>query len=96
MCRGKGLEERLEILLDKDAEDYAEKRKPYEERMKFELDIITQMGFPGYFLIVMDFIQWGKDNGVPVGPGRGSGAGSLVAYAQKITDLDPLEYDLAV
>ncbi|MBN3564148.1 DNA polymerase III subunit alpha [Aliamphritea spongicola] len=90
----KGLEERLEILLDKDAEDYAEKRKPYEERMNFELDIITQMGFPGYFLIVMDFIQWGKDNGVPVGPGRGSGAGSLVAYAQKITDLDPLEYDL--
>ena len=90
----KGLEERLEILLDKDAPDYAEQRKPYEERMNFELDIITQMGFPGYFLIVMDFIQWGKDNGVPVGPGRGSGAGSLVAYAQKITDLDPLEYDL--
>lgn len=90
----KGLEERLDILLDKDAPDYAEKRKPYEERMEFELDIITQMGFPGYFLIVMDFIQWGKDNGVPVGPGRGSGAGSLVAYAQKITDLDPLEYDL--
>ena len=52
------------------------------------------MGFPGYFLIVMDFIKWGKENGVPVGPGRGSGAGSLVAYAQKITDLDPLEYDL--
>ncbi len=90
----KGLEERLEILLDKDDPDYAEKRKPYEERLRFELDIITQMGFPGYFLIVMDFIQWGKDNGVPVGPGRGSGAGSLVAYAQKITDLDPLEYDL--
>ncbi|MCV6610698.1 MAG: DNA polymerase III subunit alpha, partial [Amphritea sp.] len=90
----KGLEERLEILLDKDDPEYAEKRKPYEERMEFELDIITQMGFPGYFLIVMDFIQWGKDNGVPVGPGRGSGAGSLVAYAQKITDLDPLEYDL--
>ncbi|WP_290702969.1 DNA polymerase III subunit alpha [Amphritea sp.] len=90
----KGLEDRLEILLDKDDPEYAEKRKPYEERMRFELDIITQMGFPGYFLIVMDFIQWGKDNGVPVGPGRGSGAGSLVAYAQKITDLDPLEYDL--
>ena len=52
------------------------------------------MGFPGYFLIVMDFIQWAKDNNVPVGPGRGSGAGSLVAYAQKITDLDPLDYDL--
>ena len=52
------------------------------------------MGFPGYFLIVMDFIQWAKSNGIPVGPGRGSGAGSLVAYVQKITDLDPLEYDL--
>ncbi len=52
------------------------------------------MGFPGYFLIVMDFIQWSKDNGIPVGPGRGSGAGSLVAYVQNITDLDPLEYDL--
>ena len=52
------------------------------------------MGFPGYFLIVVDFIQWAKSNGVPVGPGRGSGAGSLVAYVQKITDLDPLEYDL--
>ncbi|MBN1006376.1 DNA polymerase III subunit alpha [Amphritea pacifica] len=90
----KGLEERLDILLDKNDPDYAEKRRPYEERLRFELDIITQMGFPGYFLIVMDFIQWGKDNGVPVGPGRGSGAGSLVAYAQKITDLDPLEYDL--
>ena len=62
--------------------------------MNFELDIIIQMGFPGYFLIVMDFIQWAKSNGVPVGPGRGSGAGSLVAYVQKITDLDPLEYDL--
>ncbi|QEQ95728.1 DNA polymerase III subunit alpha [Neptunomonas concharum] len=89
-----GLEERLRILLDKNDPDYAEKRKPYDERLKFELDIITQMGFPGYFLIVMDFIQWAKDNGIPVGPGRGSGAGSLVAYAQKITDLDPLEYDL--
>ncbi len=89
-----GLEERLEILLDKNDPEYAEKRKVYDERLTFELDIITQMGFPGYFLIVMDFIQWAKDNGIPVGPGRGSGAGSLVAYAQKITDLDPLEYDL--
>ena len=62
--------------------------------LKFELDIIIQMGFPGYFLIVMDFIRWAKDNLIPVGPGRGSGAGSLVAYALKITDLDPLEYDL--
>lgn len=89
-----GLEERLKILLDKDDPDYAAKRKVYDDRLKFELEIITQMGFPGYFLIVMDFIQWAKDNGIPVGPGRGSGAGSLVAYAQKITDLDPLEYDL--
>ena len=64
------------------------------ERLRFELDIIIQMGFPGYFLIVMDFIRWAKDNQIPVGPGRGSGAGSLVAYALKITDLDPLEYDL--
>ncbi len=89
-----GLEERLEILLDKEDPDYAAKRKPYIDRLNFELEIIIQMGFPGYFLIVMDFIKWGKENGVPVGPGRGSGAGSLVAYAQKITDLDPLEYDL--
>jgi DNA polymerase-3 subunit alpha len=89
-----GLEERLDFLLDKDAPDYREKRKPYEERLEFELDIIIQMGFPGYFLIVMDFIKWAKDNGIPVGPGRGSGAGSLVAYVLKITDLDPLEYDL--
>ncbi|OMH39172.1 DNA polymerase III subunit alpha [Motiliproteus sp. MSK22-1] len=90
----KGLEERLDVILDKNDPDYAEKRKPYDERLDFELKIIIEMGFPGYFLIVMDFIQWGKDNGVPVGPGRGSGAGSLVAYCQKITDLDPLEYDL--
>ncbi|MBP0048116.1 DNA polymerase III subunit alpha [Marinobacterium sp. AK62] len=89
-----GLEERLEFLLDKDAPDYQEKRNPYETRLEFELDIIIQMGFPGYFLIVMDFIKWAKENGIPVGPGRGSGAGSLVAYALKITDLDPLEYDL--
>ena len=92
-----GLNERLDVILDgipKDSAEYAEKRKPYDERLKFELDIIIQMGFPGYFLIVMDFIQWAKDHDIPVGPGRGSGAGSLVAYAQKITDLDPLEYDL--
>ncbi|MGB0282341.1 MAG: DNA polymerase III subunit alpha [Neptuniibacter sp.] len=89
-----GLEERLDILLDKDDPEYQSKRQEYIDRLEFELDIIIQMGFPGYFLIVMDFIKWGKENGVPVGPGRGSGAGSLVAYAQKITDLDPLEYDL--
>ncbi len=89
-----GLEERLERILDKSAADYAERRKSYEDRLTFELDIIVQMGFPGYFLIVMDFIQWAKDHDIPVGPGRGSGAGSLVAYSLKITDLDPLEYDL--
>ncbi|NMP33248.1 DNA polymerase III subunit alpha [Thalassotalea sp. M1531] len=89
-----GLQERLEFLFDKDAPDFEEKRKPYDERLKIELDVINTMGFPGYFLIVMEFIQWSKDNNIPVGPGRGSGAGSLVAYAQKITDLDPLEYDL--
>jgi len=71
-----------------------EQRKEYEERMEFELGIILEMGFPGYFLIVADFIQWAKENGVPVGPGRGSGAGSIVAYALKITDLDPIEHIL--
>lgn len=71
-----------------------EQRQEYTERMAFELDIITQMGFPGYFLIVADFIQWAKENDVPVGPGRGSGAGSIVAYALKITDLDPIEHGL--
>jgi len=89
-----GLEERLDLLYDRNADDFAEIRKPYDERLQVELDVINQMGFPGYFLIVADFIQWSKNNGVPVGPGRGSGAGSLVAYALKITDLDPLEYDL--
>ncbi|MDM3870277.1 DNA polymerase III subunit alpha [Porticoccus sp. W117] len=89
-----GLEWRLKDILDKASPDYQARKKPYNERLRFELDIIMQMGFPGYFLIVMDFIQWAKDNDIPVGPGRGSGAGSLVAYAQKITDLDPLEYDL--
>ncbi|MGI2110610.1 DNA polymerase III subunit alpha [Shewanella frigidimarina] len=89
----KGLEERLEFLFP-DPQVRVEKRDEYDERLEIELKVINQMGFPGYFLIVMEFIQWGKDNGIPVGPGRGSGAGSLVAYALKITDLDPLEYDL--
>ncbi|MCA0304756.1 MAG: DNA polymerase III subunit alpha [Proteobacteria bacterium] len=66
----------------------------YQERLAYELDMIARMGFPGYFLIVADFIQWAKDHGVPVGPGRGSGAGSLVAWALKITDLDPLRWGL--
>ncbi|MBE0379681.1 DNA polymerase III subunit alpha [Pseudoalteromonas prydzensis] len=88
-----GLEERLQFLFPDEA-DRAEKRVEYDERLQIELDVINQMGFPGYFLIVMEFIQWSKDNNIPVGPGRGSGAGSLVAYALKITDLDPLEFDL--
>lgn len=89
-----GLEERLAKILGTDQENYADMRKRYFDRLNFELDIIIQMGFSGYFLIVMDFIQWAKAHNIPVGPGRGSGAGSLVAYAQKITDLDPLQYDL--
>lgn len=89
-----GLEERLLHILPKDTSGYEAKKQIYLDRLKFELDIIIQMGFPGYFLIVMDFIQWAKHNGIPVGPGRGSGAGSLVAYSLKITDLDPLQYDL--
>ncbi len=89
-----GLEERLEFILDKADENYESRRQEYLDRLEFELNIIIDMGFPGYFLIVMDFIQWAKDNDIPVGPGRGSGAGSLVAYVQKITDIDPLLYDL--
>ncbi|HHI94344.1 MAG TPA: DNA polymerase III subunit alpha [Gammaproteobacteria bacterium] len=90
----KGLEARLDKLFDRNAPDFATIRKPYDERLEIELDVIIEMGFPGYFLIVADFIQWAKNNGIPVGPGRGSGAGSLVAYVLTITDLDPLEYDL--
>ena len=88
-----GLEERLAFLFP-DEKVRAERRPEYDERLQVELGVINQMGFPGYFLIVMEFIQWSKDNDIPVGPGRGSGAGSLVAYALKITDLDPLEFDL--
>lgn len=88
-----GLEERLLILFP-DPAVRAERRGEYDERLQVELDVINQMGFPGYFLVVMEFIQWSKDHDIPVGPGRGSGAGSLVAYALKITDLDPLEFDL--
>ncbi len=88
-----GLEERLEFLFP-DEEERLKRRPEYDERLDIELGVINQMGFPGYFLIVMEFIQWSKDNNIPVGPGRGSGAGSLVAYALKITDLDPLEFDL--
>jgi DNA polymerase III subunit alpha len=88
-----GLELRLKHLFPDEAR--REKERPrYEARLKFENDTIIKMKFPGYFLIVADFIQWAKNNGVPVGPGRGSGAGSLVAYSLAITDLDPLEYNL--
>ncbi len=90
----KGLEWRLERIFDVNAPEFAEQRKVYDERLQIELDVINTMGFPGYFLIVADFIQWAKDNDIPVGPGRGSGAGSLVAYALKITDLDPIEHEL--
>ena len=88
-----GLRERLVLLYPDPARREAE-RPRYEERLEFELGTILKMGFPGYFLIVGDFIQWAKTHGCPVGPGRGSGAGSLVAYALKITDLDPLQYNL--
>ena len=82
----KGLEIRLEGLkVD---------RKTYDERLSFELSVILEMDFPGYFLIVSDFIRWAKENGIPVGPGRGSGAGSLVAWALSITNVDPIEHDL--
>ncbi|MFP4251874.1 MAG: DNA polymerase III subunit alpha [Guyparkeria sp.] len=82
-----GLEERLERV---PAEDH----QTYRERLERELDVIIQMGFPGYFLIVADFIQWAKRQDIPVGPGRGSGAGSIVAWALLITDIDPMAYDL--
>ncbi|MGQ9725199.1 MAG: DNA polymerase III subunit alpha, partial [Tepidimonas sp.] len=88
-----GLEQRLRQLYPDEAERAAQ-RPRYVQRLEFELDTIVKMGFPGYFLIVSDFIQWAKTHGCPVGPGRGSGAGSLVAYALKITDLDPLRYNL--
>jgi len=88
-----GLEARLQMLYPDESMREA-KRPEYAARLEFECKIINQMGFAGYFLIVADFINWAKKNGVPVGPGRGSGAGSLVAYSLNITDLDPLEYNL--
>ena len=89
----RGLEFRLQHLFP-NPDKREKERERYEARLKFETDTIIKMGFPGYFLIVADFIQWAKNNGVPVGPGRGSGAGSLVAYSLLITDLDPLQYNL--
>ncbi len=88
-----GLEKRLEVLYP-DVATRDRERPRYVERCEFEIATIVKMGFPGYFLIVADFIGWAKHNGVPVGPGRGSGAGSLVAYSLGITDLDPLQYNL--
>ncbi len=82
-----GLEKRMKNRSEED-------RKKYADRMEYELGIIKQMGFPGYFLIVSDFIQWSKAHGIPVGPGRGSGAGSVVAWALTITDIDPLKFNL--
>lgn len=87
-----GLAERLAVM--RAAGGKVEAEAVYQQRLQTELDVINGMGFAGYFLIVADFIRWSKDNGIPVGPGRGSGAGSLVAYALKITDIDPLPYDL--
>ena len=88
-----GLEQRLLALFPDEAERQRQ-RPTYEERLEFEIATIVEMDFPGYFMIVSDFIVWAKANGCPVGPGRGSGAGSLVAYALSITDLDPLRYQL--
>ena len=85
-----GLKERLAVAPLAPGHTLAD----YEARLERELDVIIKMGFPGYFLIVADFINWGKQNGIPVGPGRGSGAGSLVAWVLKITDLDPLQFNL--
>ena len=92
----RGLDRRLDRLFPvaERSDNWQEFRQKYDERLEYELEVILSMGFPGYFLIVMDFIRWAKANGVPVGPGRGSGAGSLVAYALNITDLDPIHYDL--
>ena len=89
-----GMAERFKTMFDVDSAAFAEIRKPYDERLQIELDVINGMGFPGYFLIVADFIQWAKEQGIPVGPGRGSGAGSLVAYSLTITDLDPIPFNL--
>ncbi|HIF50112.1 MAG TPA: DNA polymerase III subunit alpha [Thiotrichaceae bacterium] len=84
----------LQKIIDDDEKITKENSSKYFSRLDIEIDVITKMGFSGYFLIVADFIRWAKENEIPVGPGRGSGAGSLVAYALDITELDPLEYDL--
>ena len=90
----KGLESRFAAIRKKKPAFSSQDEEAYRKRLRIELDCIKQMGFPGYFLIVADFINWAKDQGIPVGPGRGSAAGSLVAYAIRITDIDPLPYNL--
>lgn len=90
----RGLTRRLETILDRAENEIDAKRKHYQERLRFELNVINEMGFAGYFMIVADFIRWAKEHQIPVGPGRGSGAGSLVAYALEITDIDPIQHDL--
>ncbi len=89
-----GLDQRFQEMLDQKIELSPEKKQEYQNRLEFELSVIDRMGFNGYFLIVQDFINWAKNNDIPVGPGRGSGAGSLVAFSLRITDLDPLPYFL--
>ena len=89
-----GLEERLKTIYPNDAARLRENRMAYDQRLERELDVINKMGFAGYFLIVADFTRWAKENDIPVGPGRGSGPGSLVAYTLNITDLNPLAFDL--
>jgi DNA polymerase-3 subunit alpha len=89
-----GLKRRFEEAEKRGEAISPEDRERYEKRLKYELEVIDKMGFNGYFLIVQDFIGWAKNNGIPVGPGRGSGAGSLVAYSLRITDLDPMPYNL--
>jgi DNA polymerase-3 subunit alpha len=98
-CRGKTEDEVLADMAEEGFKIRMQGRSPeeqqkYHDQMLFELGVIKQMGFPGYFLIVADFIQWSKNNGVPVGPGRGSGAGSVVAWCLMITDIDPMRFDL--
>ena len=88
-----GLAKKLKTLYP-EVENFQTHEKKYLERLHFEINVINQMGYAGYFLIVADFINWAKENNVPVGPGRGSGAGSVVAFALGITDLDPLSYNL--
>ena len=96
LCRmaSQGLQQRLSVIDDLDLGKRKVAKKPYLERLEYELEVIVKMGYSGYFLIVADFIQWAKNQGIPVGPGRGSGAGSVVAWALTITDLDPLRFGL--